>query len=101
MDKFIFEGFLPRKKGRTTTLKNLASEKRTLVIFESPNRIQKTLRDLLKIFGNRQIAIARELTKMHEEVIRSNLEDLANQERKWRGELTLVIAGLNIKKRKD
>ena len=72
-----------------------------MVIFESPNRIQKTLRDLLKAFGNRQIAIARELTKMHEEVIRSNLEDLANQERKWRGELTLVIAGLNIKKRKD
>ena len=101
MDKFVFEGFLPRKKGRSTTLENLASEKRTLVIFESPNRIQKTLRDLLKAFGNRQIAIARELTKMHEEVIRSNLEDLANQERKWRGELTLVIAGLNIKKRKD
>jgi len=101
MDKFIFEGFLPRKKGRTTTLKNLASEKRTLVIFESPNRIQKTLRDLLKMFGNRQIAIARELTKLHEEVIRSNLEDLADQERKWRGELTLVIAGSNLKNRKD
>ena len=100
MDKFVFEGFLPRKKGRTTTLENLASEKRTLVIFESPNRIQKTLRDLLKIFGNRQIAIARELTKMHEEVIRSNLEDLADQERKWRGELTLVIAGSNLKNRK-
>ena len=100
MDKFVFEGFLPRKKGRSSTLENLASEKRTLVIFESPNRIQKTLRDLLKAFGNRQIAIARELTKMHEEVIRSNLEDLANQERKWRGELTVVIAGLNIKKRK-
>jgi 16S rRNA (cytidine1402-2'-O)-methyltransferase len=101
MDKFVFEGFLPRKKGRSKSLANLASEQRTLVIFESPNRIQKTLRDLLKAFGNRQIAIARELTKMHEEVIRSNLEDLANQERKWRGELTLVIAGLNIKKRKD
>jgi 16S rRNA (cytidine1402-2'-O)-methyltransferase len=101
MDKFVFEGFLPRKKGRTTTLENLALEKRTLVIFESPNRIQKTLRDLLKIFGNRQITIARELTKMHEEVIRSNLEDLADQERKWRGELTMVIAGINVKKRKN
>ena len=82
-------------------LENLSAERRTIVIFESPNRIQKTLRDLLKFFGNRQIAIARELTKMHEEVIRSNLEELANQERKWRGELTLVIAGLNVKKRKD
>ena len=101
MDKFVFEGFLPRKKGRTTTLANLASEKRTLVIFESPHRIQKTLNDLLKVFGNRKIAIARELTKMHEEVIRSDLEDLANKERKWRGELTLVIAGINEKKRKD
>ena len=101
MDKFVFEGFLPRKKGRTKTLEKLALEKRTLVIFESPNRIQKTLRDLLKVFGNRQITIARELTKMHEEVIRSNLEDLADQERKWRGELTVVIAGLNVKKRKN
>ncbi len=100
MDKFVFEGFLPRKKGRSTTLTNLAEEKRTLVIFESPNRIQKTLNDLLKVFGNRQIAIARELTKMHEEVVRGNLEELANQDRKWRGELTLVIAGSNEKRRK-
>ncbi len=101
MDKFVFEGFLPRKKGRATTLENLAGEKRTLVIFESPNRIQKTLKDLVKFFGNRQVAIARELTKMHEEVVRGNLEDLANQDRKWKGELTLVIAGSNEKKRKD
>lgn len=101
MDKFVFEGFLPRKKGRSTTLGNLAEEKRTLVIFESPMRIQKTLKDLLAVFGNRQIAIARELTKMHEEVIRGSLEDLANQDRKWKGEITLVIAGSNEKKRKD
>ena len=101
MDKFVFEGFLPRKKGRTTILENLSSEKRTLVIFESPNRIQKTLKDLLKFFGNRQVSIARELTKIHEEVIRGSLEDLANQDRKWKGELTLVIAGSNEKKRKN
>ncbi len=101
MDKFVFEGFLPRKKGRSTTLEKLSAEKRTIVIFESPNRIQKTLRDLLKFFGDRKISIARELTKMHEEVIRGNLEELAPQERNWRGELTLVIAGSNEKKRKD
>ena len=101
MDRFVFEGFLPRKKGRTTALENLSREKRTLVIFESPNRIQKTLKDLLKFFGNRQISIARELTKIHEEVVRGNLEDLANQARKWKGELTLVIAGSNEKKRKN
>ena len=100
MDKFVFEGFLPRKKGRATRLENLAEEKRTLVIFESPNRIQKTLKDILKVFGNRQIAIARELTKIHEEVIRGNLQDIGNQDRKWKGELTLVIEGSDEKKRK-
>ena len=100
MDKFVFEGFLPRKKGRATRLENLAEEKRTLVIFESPNRIQKTLKDILKVFGNRQVAIARELTKIHEETIRGNLEDIGNQDRKWKGELTLVIEGSNEKKRK-
>ena len=100
MDKFVFEGFLPRKKGRATRLENLAEEKRTLVIFESPNRIQKTLKDILKAFGNRQVAIARELTKIHEEVIRGNLEDIGNQDRKWKGELTLVIEGSKENKRK-
>ena len=100
MDKFVFEGFLPRKKGRATRLAKLAEEKRTLVIFESPNRIQKTLKDLLTVFGNRQVAIARELTKIHEETIRGNLEDIGNQDRKWKGELTLVIEGSNEKKRK-
>ena len=101
MDRFVFEGFLPRKKGRTTTLESLSREKRTLVIFESPNRIQKTLKDLLRVFGNRQIAVARELTKIHEEVIRGSLENLANQDRKWKGELTLVIGATNQKKGKD
>ena len=100
MDKFVFEGFLPRKKGRATRLENLAEEKRTLVIFESPNRIQKTLKDILTVFGNRQVAIARELTKIHEEVIRGNLQDIGNQDRKWKGELTLVIEGSDEKKRK-
>jgi len=100
MDRFVFEGFLPRKKGRATRLENLAEEKRTLVIFESPNRIQKTLKDILKVFGNRQVAIARELTKIHEEVIRGNLQDIGNQDRKWKGELTLVIEGSDEKKRK-
>jgi len=101
MDRFVFEGFLPRKKGRTTALENLSREKRTLVIFESPNRIQKTLKDLLRVFGNRKIAVARELTKIHEEVVRGSLENLANQDRKWKGELTLVIGAMNKKKGKD
>jgi 16S rRNA (cytidine1402-2'-O)-methyltransferase len=101
MDRFIFEGFLPRKKGRTTMLENLANEKRTIVIFESPNRIEKTLQDLFRFFGNRKVAITRELTKMYEEVIRGNLEELSTLTRNWKGEITVVIAGADKKKREN
>jgi 16S rRNA (cytidine1402-2'-O)-methyltransferase len=101
MDRFIFEGFLPRKKGRTTILENLANERRTIVIFESPNRIEKTLQDLYRFFGDRKIAITRELTKMYEEVIRGNLEDISTLTRTWKGEITVVIAGADKKKRKS
>lgn len=100
MDRFIFEGFLPRKKGRTTMLENLANEKRTIVIFESPNRIEKTIQDLYRFFGDRKVAITRELTKMFEEVIRGNLEELSTLTRTWKGEITVVIAGADKKKRK-
>lgn len=101
MDKFVFEGFLPRKKGRAAALERLASEPRTIVVFESPNRIQKTFRDLFKVFGDRQIAVARELTKKHEEILRGRLEDFAKKDRGWKGEITLVIAGSNEKRGKD
>ena len=101
MDRFIFEGFLPRKKGRTTMLENLANEKRTIVIFESPNRIEKTLQDLYRFFGDRKVAITRELTKMYEEVIRGNLEELSTLTRNWKGEITVVIAGADKKQRKN
>jgi 16S rRNA (cytidine1402-2'-O)-methyltransferase len=101
MDRFVFEGFLPRKKGRTTMLENLANEKRTVVLFESPNRIQKTLQDLHKFFGDRKVAVTRELTKMYEEVIRGNLKELSTLTRTWKGEITVVIAGSDEKKRKD
>jgi len=101
MDRFIFEGFLPRKKGRTTMLENLANEKRTIVIFESPNRIDKTIQDLYRFFGDRKVAITRELTKMFEEVIRGNLEELSTLTRTWKGEITVVIAGADKKKRKS
>ncbi len=101
MDRFVFEGFLPRKKGRTTMLENLANEQRTVVIFESPNRIEKTLQDLYRFFGDRKVAITRELTKMYEEVIRGNLEELSTLTRTWKGEITVVIAGADKKKRKS
>ena len=98
MDRFIFEGFLPRKKGRTTMLENLANERRTIVLFESPNRIEKTLQDLYRFFGDRKVAITRELTKMYEEVIRGNLEELSTLTRTWKGEITVVIAGTDKKR---
>ena len=97
MDKFVFEGFLPRKKGRAARLENLAEEKRTLVIFESPNRIQKTLKDILIVFGNRQVAIARELTKIHEEIIRGTVSYILSyfNNKKPRGEFVIMIGKNN------
>ena len=95
MDRFLFEGFLPRKKGRKTRLEELAGSERTVVIYESPHRIEKTLTDILKYFGSRQTVIARELTKIYEEAIRGSLEELISitQNRKLKGEITLVISG--------
>jgi 16S rRNA (cytidine1402-2'-O)-methyltransferase len=101
MDRFVFEGFLPVKKRRKTRLEELALEKRTLVLYESPHRIHKTLRDLLSVLGNRKVALARELTKLYEEVIRGDLKDLVESlsEKKLKGEITLVIAGTSHKER--
>ena len=99
MDRFRFEGFLPRKKRRKRILEELAELSETVVLFESPMRIEKTLNELREVFGNRKAALARELTKMHEEVLRGGLDDLckASQGRKWKGEITLVISGKSFK----
>jgi 16S rRNA (cytidine1402-2'-O)-methyltransferase len=98
-DRFIFEGFLPLKKKRKTRIQELVEEKRTIVLYESPHRIQKTLRELHEILGNRKAVVARELTKMYEEVMRGNLRDLSEmaEKKKWKGEITLVIAGCLFK----
>ena len=99
MDRFRFEGFLPRKKRRKRILAELAELSETVVLFESPLRIAKTLNELREVFGNRKAAITRELTKMHEEVLRGGLDDLckANEGRKWKGEITLVLSGKSSK----
>ncbi len=99
MDRFRFEGFLPRKKRRKKILQELAEHSETVVLFESPLRIEKTLNELREVFGNRKAAITRELTKMHEEVLRGGLDDLckANEGRKWKGEITLVLSGKSFK----
>jgi len=77
----------------------LAEHSETVVLFESPLRIEKTLNELREVFGNRKAAITRELTKMYEEVLRGGLEDLCreNEGRKWKGEITLVISGKSSK----
>ena len=102
VDRFVFEGFLPRKKGRKRLLAELAEERRTIVLFESPHRIAKTLVELHAAMGDRTAVLARELTKLHEEVIRGTLEELASiaGERKLKGEITLVISGCSKKKGK-
>ncbi len=95
MDRFRFEGFLPRKKRRKRIIQELADQSETVVLFESPQRIEKTLNELREVFGNRKAALTRELTKMHEEVLRGGLDYLckANEGRKWKGEITLVLSG--------
>ena len=102
VNRFVFEGFLPRKKGRRKQIEELAAEKRTIVIFESPRRISKTLNELYQAMGNREVVLARELTKTHEEVLRRPLEKLVAiaQERKFKGEITLIIAGCSKKLKK-
>jgi len=99
MDRFRFEGFLPRKKRRKRTLEELAELSETIVLFELPQRIEKTLNELREVFGNREAAITRELTKMHEEVLRGKLDDLckASKGRKWKDEIKLVLSGKSFK----
>lgn len=94
--RFVFEGFLPRKQGdRTRRIAEFATERRTIVLFESPHRITGSLEDLLAGLGPRPAALARELTKMHEEVRRGTLEELLASvvADPPRGEIALVIAG--------
>lgn len=94
-DRFVFEGFLPRKKGRQTRLKQLAGDPRTLVIYESPQRIEKTLRDIRAAWGNRPVVIARELTKKFEEFIRGELNDVMQklEGKTLKGEIVLIVGG--------
>lgn len=96
-DRFVFEGFLPHKKGRATRIAALSAEERTIVFYESPHRILKTLLQLSEAFGeDRQAAVCRELTKKFEEVIRGTLVEIASElssRPKIRGEIVLVVAG--------
>ncbi|MGB5008486.1 MAG: 16S rRNA (cytidine(1402)-2'-O)-methyltransferase [Ferruginibacter sp.] len=98
INSFCFEGFLPLKKGRQTMLKKLAAEERTMVFYESPMRLVKTLHDLIQYFGaDRQCAVSRELTKKFEENARGSLQELYDHfnAKTVKGEIVIVVAGKN------
>jgi len=93
-DKFIFEGFLPRKSGRRLKrLESFINEDRTIIIYESPYRILATLQEIKNILGNRSIVVAREMTKVYEEVIRGSVEEVMQKLRGRiiKGEITLIV----------
>lgn len=101
-DKFVFEGFLPHKKGRQTRLKLLAEESRTLVFYESPHRLLKCLGQFQEFFGERKAAVCREITKLHEETIRGNFQELIHyyENNPLKGEIVIVVEGKQEKAKK-
>jgi len=95
-DKFVFEGFLPHKKGRQTRLKLLAEEIRTVIFYESTHRLLKTLNQLSEFFGEeRQVSVSRELTKMHEETVRGSVTEVIEyyNSNVTKGEIVIVVEG--------
>jgi 16S rRNA (cytidine1402-2'-O)-methyltransferase len=95
-DRFVFEGFLPRSgRSRSARLTSLAGEPRTIVMFESPRRLAATLADLQEAMGDRRVAVARELTKLHQEVLRGTLSSVREEAagRELKGEVVVVVEG--------
>ena len=98
LDRFVFEGFLPHKKGRQTRWKAIAEEERTTVLYESPHRLHKALEQIIEFIGlDRPIMVARELSKMHEQMVRGSAAEVLTyfdqNPDKIRGEIVIVIAG--------
>ncbi len=103
-DKFSFEGFLPQKKGRQTRLKELAVEPRTIIFYESPFRLVKTLTQLSEFMGaERKVSVSREISKLHEETVRGTLSEVISHfsMNEPKGEIVIVLAGLNNKMEKE
>ena len=95
-DRFVFEGFLPPKKGRKARLESIANESKTVILYESPHRLLKTLEQLSEVLGGeRKASISRELTKLHQETVNGTLSELIDYYKKntIKGELVIVIAG--------
>ncbi len=96
-NRFCFEGFLPVKKGRQTLLRQLAEESRTMIFYESPHRLEKTLLEFQGVFGDdRKCSVSRELSKLHEETIRGTLAEVHSyfQQKGVKGEIVIVLAGI-------
>lgn len=95
-DRFCFEGFLPQKKGRQTRLEELREEVRTMIFYESPRRLLKTLEQFAEVFGEeRQVSVCREISKIHEESVRGTLKEVAEHfhETEPRGEIVMILQG--------
>jgi len=102
-DKFCFEGFLPQKKGRQTRLQELVVEPRTMIFYESPYRLVKTLGQFMEYMGaDRQVSVSREISKLYEETVRGTLEEVIAhfQLNEPKGEIVIILAGLKEKKDK-
>uniref|UniRef100_A0AB33IWB7 Ribosomal RNA small subunit methyltransferase I n=1 Tax=Prevotella sp. GTC17253 TaxID=3236793 RepID=A0AB33IWB7_9BACT len=102
-DRFCFEGFLPQKKGRQTRLLSLQSETRSMVFYESPYRLLKTLQQFAEFFGeDRLVSVAREISKLHEEYVRGSLKEVIEHftATEPRGEIVIVLAGTDAKANK-
>lgn len=99
--KFVFEGFLDRdKKLRRSRLEEIKEEDKTIIFYESPHRIKDTIKDMLKILGNRKISVNRELTKKYQEIIRTDIENIVElfNEKEIKGEFVLIVEGFNGEK---
>ena len=95
-DRFVFEGFLPQKKGRKTRLESLINEERTMIFYESPYRLVKTLEQFAEVYGaDRQVSVCREISKVHEESVRGSLQEVIAhfKETEPRGEIVIILAG--------
>jgi 16S rRNA (cytidine1402-2'-O)-methyltransferase len=95
-DRFVFEGFLPHKKGRQTLMKRLAEEDRTIILYESPHRLVKALQQMTEFFGSsRQVSVSRELTKFFEETVTGTIEEVLHhfQQKDVKGEIVIIIDG--------
>ena len=103
-DRFAFEGFLPQKKGRQTKLESLREEQRTMIFYESPYRLVKTLQQFAEVYGgDRQVSVCREISKVHEESVRGSLTEVIAhfKEKEPKGEIVIVLAGCDGKSEKS